>query len=200
MYAEHVPTIAHAMREDLDTFKRGVLFAILSIRQPIRNVPAMLDDVERESASSVYLFGHKRKAYAWLQVNAERLWLHLKCDAGAPEPEASRAALHRLIEVPGLGVVKAGFVAQLMGFDIACLDSRNVTRQGREPRAYRLDPRDMQGGRRKRIVDAYVADVGGQAAEYWDAWCEYVAPFHGLEAFEVSALHLAILSDDYIPF
>jgi hypothetical protein len=47
MYAEHNPIIADAMRADVEIFKRGCLFALLSIRQPIRNVPAQMEDVER---------------------------------------------------------------------------------------------------------------------------------------------------------
>jgi hypothetical protein len=73
MYRDHVPVISAAMREDPATFTRGGLFAVLSIRQPIRNVPAMLEDVDRFGRESAYLFGHKKHAFEYLTLNADRM-------------------------------------------------------------------------------------------------------------------------------
>ena len=196
MYAEHVPVISHAMREDGEVVRRGCMFAVLSARQPVRLVPAMLDDLELNRAESAYLFGWKRSSYVHIYTQGEALWRDV-CAIPLTDPAA---AIVRLMAVPGLGLVKAGFVAQFLGFDVACLDSRNGEREGRDyAREFksrkRLSPTTI-----RRHVDRYVAETLGKSQQYWDMWCAYVAPDHKLTPYEVSALHLAILPDDYIPF
>jgi hypothetical protein len=94
--------------------------------------------------------------------------------------------------------VKGAFIAQLMGYDIACLDARNVSREARNPRAYRTDgktPRQLEPK-----VRLYVGETFGRAAEYWDLWCEDVAQAYGRTAQEISELHLAIVPRGYVPF
>jgi hypothetical protein len=196
MYAEHVPAISHAMRSDCEVFKRGCLFAVLSARQPVRNVPAMLDDCDRERAASVYLFGWKRQSYVYLQTEGETLWRDV-CAIPLADPGA---AIMRLMDVPGLGLIKAGFVAQFLGFDVACLDSRNAEREGRDYAREFRSPGRLSALAKRKHVDRYLGKVLGKASYYWDTWCAYVAPDHKLTAYEVSALHLAIMPEDYIPF
>jgi hypothetical protein len=177
-----------------DVFVRGALFAVLSIRQPVRNVPAMLEDVERERSRSIYLFGHKHLAYEYLILNGGRL-RETVCGGHATTFKALKA----LCQTPGLGIVKAGFVAQLAGHDVACLDSRNAQREGRD---YGKEFRSgkYQGPAFERRLERYLSETGGRAAEYWDAWCTYVAPDHKLTPQEVSGLHMAIVPDDFMPF
>lgn len=194
MYAEHVPIIAAYMRETPAGFMRGCLFAILSIRQPIRRVPAMLAQIDDGDLAS--LFGFKAAAYAYLMERAGDL--HRDVLAAVTTAEA----LDILTRVPGLGVVKAAFVLQLMGFDVACLDGRNVKREGRKPRAFRSDgarkrtcPRAWQ-----RKIALYLGETEGKAERYWDDWCAGVAAEYGMTAEAVSELHLAIVPENYIPF
>lgn len=194
MYERDNPVIATGMRGDDAIFLRGALFALCSIRQKITNVPAQIEAIESGDYSD--LFGFKLNAYTWLSENAPRL---RRAILSAPD---NRTRMILLCECPGLGIVKAAFVLQLMGYDVACLDSRNVKREGRNPRAYRTD------GARKttcaraflRKIDRYLAEVEGKAREYWNAWCEDVAAAYKLTAEEVSGLHLAVVGDDYVPF
>jgi len=195
MYADHVPQINAAMREDPEIFARGVMFASLSIRQPVENVPAYLDDLDRTGADSSYLLGMKRATYRHVMAHRQGLWADV-CAVGLDRPQD---AIARLLEVPGLGIVKSAFIAQFLGHDVACLDSRNVAREGRALRAWRTD--GLPPARLARKVDAYCAETWGKAEFYWDAWCADVAsarPRH--TAQEISALHLAILPDSYVPF
>lgn len=194
MYADHVPIIADAMRETPEGFKRGVLFVLLSIRQPIITVRSQLDEVDEQRASAPCLLGFKREAYRQLELEGRAIWEDLRDEYDA------RAVILRLLDVHGLGIVKAAFVAQLMGCDVACLDSRNVAREGRSRRAYRLDKGRVSAAKVARLLDAYLADVGGRAQEYWDAWCIDAGEAYGLSGDEISALHLDIVPADYVPF
>ena len=207
MYKKHcLGIIAPAMRADMEVFRRGVMFAICSIRQPTINVPdqlAILFDGEQDESP---LFGHRFDAWAYISDNAKcaALWAHVRCfgiDGAWHDPQDDcENAITALLRVPGLGIVKAAFVAQLMGFNVACLDSRNVKREGRNPRAY--ETRGTKGGRKfsPAMVERYVAETYGRAEEYWNAWCCGVAEAYKRTPEEISALHLAIIPPNYVPF
>jgi hypothetical protein len=184
MYREHNPQIAAFMRESPENFRRGVMFAVLSIRQPITFVPEAMDDIETRGLSSRFLWGHKVAAFEYLETHAETLWHNIL----AAKTEA--AAIEALLHVPGLGIVKAAFVCQLMGMDVACLDSRNVKREKRAPRAFRTDGKPPHKLRAK--VGRYLKETRGKSERYWNEWCKDVARVYNLTPHEVSALHLSI--------
>lgn len=194
MYREHVPVIAASMRETPEGFKRGVLFALLSIRQPITYVRSMLADVDENRAEAVCLLGFKRQAYRQLELEGVEMWRELRNVYDA------RAVILRLQRLHGLGIVKAAFVAQLMGCDVACIDSRNADREGRPRRAWDYHKTRITPAGLGRKVDRYLADVGGKACEYWDTWCNDAGETYKLTGEQISELHLDILADDYIPF
>lgn len=193
MYKDHVPYIASAMQSDPDAFARGAMFAVLSIQQMFITVPKALLDVERNEDTSRFLFGHKAGAYRYIMDHKRELHANV---ASATTPGE---AIARLCVVPGLGVVKAGFIAQLMGHDVACLDTRNIQREKRNPREYRSD-----GERKKatpafaRKIGRYVADVGGRAQAYWDNWCTDVSKTYGMTPEAVSKVHLDCIVKDKV--
>lgn len=192
--------IRDAMRHDLTVFRRGLMFAICSIRQATINVPGQLDTLfNPQGDEDSPLFGHKFQAWAYISDDAQAsaLWRAvMACETGKRKG-AVRAILH-LLRVPGLGIVKAAFVAQLMGFNVACLDARNVAREGRNARAFRTDGRTPESLEPKVI--AYVQETWGKSARYWDAWCHDVAAAYDRTPDQISALHLAIVPDDFVPF
>ena len=187
MYNEHNPKIAAAMRADPYIFARGCLFAIASIRQPITAVPAQLEEIDEKGPKAKALFGHKRAAYDYVMKHRADL---LSSILAAPD-NAARLAL--LCNVPGLGIVKSAFILQLLGYDVACLDSRNVKREGRNARAFR------EPYTRNKIAQ-YLFETEGRAAYYWDAWCSEVAGYYDLTPLAVSALHLCIVPEESVPF
>ena len=133
MYANHVPQIAAAMRADQPTFCRGVMFAILSARVQFIRVPGQCRELSARKADAQCLWGWKFDAYAYLSEHKNELFgLVAHCDDTAE-------ALYQVTRIPGMGIVKGAFVLQLLGHDIACLDVRNIVKDGRSPRAYRTD-------------------------------------------------------------
>lgn len=193
LYAQHNPVIANYMRESTEGFFRGAIFAVLSIRKPIVVVPDDLKAVANGDLSP--LFGHKLDAHLYLLDHGPALRERV---LSAPDNATRLAAL---CEVPGLGIVKAGFVLQLMGYDVACLDTRNIKREGRPPREFRSDGRKGKATKAFRArITHYLAEVEGRSAEYWDHWCEDVAKVYKMTADEISELHLSIVPEGYIPF
>lgn len=210
MYRDHCrDCISPAMQADAVAFRRGVMFAICSIRQPTINVPGQLETLfDPQDGEESPLFGHKFQAWAYIseESNNARLWrrlgdlhkLSLRTPGRANRMNLAVEAIAALLEVPGLGIVKAAFIAQLFGFNVACLDARNITREGRDPRAFRTDGKTPDKLRPKIV--AYVSETFGKSERYWDLWCKDVAAAYDRTPQEISELHLAIVPSDYVPF
>lgn len=147
-----------------------ITMALLSIRQPFRTVERQMQHVRLNGENSGYLWGFKRAGYNYALDNA--LDIHSNI-VGCTSPEA---AIEALIEVPGLGLAKAGFVAQMLGFDVGCIDSRNASRLGLRRKHSRIDkwrPEHV----RLNAISKYVAmcqRLGG-AERLWDDWCEDIS-------------------------
>lgn len=186
MYSVHVPIINAAMRTSPDVFARGVMFAILSARVQFGRVPAAVKELDARGAQASCLWGFKRGAYDYLQTHKQELWLSV-----CAEPDTTNA-LALLTAIPGLGIVKGAFVLQMLGHDVACLDVRNVQREGLKPREWRTDGKKTGRGYLKK-VSRYVAQTSGRARELWDTWCAEVGPDYGMTALECSALHLRLI-------
>jgi hypothetical protein len=188
MYLNHVPTINAAMRECPKTFARGVMFAILSARVQFPRVPIQMKELDRMGARAACLWGWKRGAFDYVTEHRDTLW-HETCAA-----RDSEEAILILCRIPGMGIVKAAFVLQFLGHDIACLDTRNIMREGLDPRAYRSDgPACKARPAFARKARRYVTQTQGRAQELWDAWCGDVAGVYGMQAAQISAMHLAIV-------
>ena len=191
MYREHVPQIAAAMRADPRIFARGIMFAILSARTQFPRVGDQLSEVEYIGRDAAGLWGWKFTAYEYLEEHTGALWEHVR------NGRTPGGAIADLCRVPGLGIVKAGFVCQLMGFDVGCLDTRNIDRLGLLPRAYRSDGEERK---RKpafqRKIARYVEEVGGRAEVLWNDWCNSVAKTYATSGEDISAWHLAIIPKD----
>ncbi len=194
MYAEHVPLINEAMRGDAETFGRGVLFSILSARQPIQTIPDQLRDVDRNGGESASLALY-RKWQGWEYLQANCASLHkLICGFSLTE---TREALETLTIVPGLGIVKSAFVLQFLGFDIGCLDTHNLKRENIPLEAFKMNgPNRGLNGFYRSQFDKYMKLAGGRARELWDTWCTQIAPMRDMTAEQISELHLAILPEE----
>jgi hypothetical protein len=99
--------------------------------------------------------------------------------------------MHVLLRIPGLGMVKAGFILQFMGFDVGCLDTRNIQRERIDINATRIR-KDLSPRAQARRLAWYLRETGGRAQELWDGWCQDVAGTYGTfqDADSVSRVHL----------
>ncbi len=172
-----------------------VEFTLLTIRQPLQAVVKQRQDIRAKGAASAFLFGSKRDGWRWAQDNKAYLWRVAKDILARPNDAERKADLiQHFMQVPGLGMVKAAFVVQMIGGKTACIDSHNLTRLGLPASAVKVSSKLKPETVRAKVL-AYVGmcdDTGG--AEYWwDTWCEYVAGRRGspLKTGEaVSAYHV----------
>ena len=211
MYNTHQGAISHYARSHPDSFARVLQFAILTVRQPLLNVPVDTETAQQGGYEALgVLFGWKFQAYvdAWDTREA----IYADCQGLArqyrhDDMQASRAIITRLCECWGFGPAKAGFVAQLVYGLAGCIDTHNIKRFGLAPRAFdnycQLKTAKARARKIAKYVDTCYA-LGGPET-LWDTWCEYVAANQGASyenAEHVSALHCTALGLDpnAVPF
>lgn len=173
MYQRDNPIIARHMLAHPDNFANGVTFVFTTIQQPLASTVTQMQDIRSNGADSKYLFGSKRDGYLYVQKHKKRLHKQM-CEY--VKNGDTESALDLLTDVPCLGIVKAAFVAQLCGMDVACIDSHNCDRLGLARTALRLAKTVKPATKLKKIGD-YVAlcKRTGGSQYWWDTWCEYVA-------------------------
>jgi len=172
MYREHQPKIQHFAERSPENFARVGTFVLATIRQPIERVPESMRDIARNGAESRSLYGSKRDGYLYLQANAERIQVestthHLNGD--------DIALALSLLQVPGLGLVKAGFLAQLAFGRIGCLDTHNMKRFDLDRNAFRTGGLAASTLIARTRLYVETCRLCGGSEKLWDSWCRYVA-------------------------
>jgi hypothetical protein len=102
--------------------------------------------------------------------------------------------------IPGIGLVKGGFAAQL-AFNVGgCIDMHNLERlgfRGADIRSDLFKCAKTEAGRKKRL-DIYMdlLAIAGGCEMLWNDWCAYLAerePVRYRDAAHVSRLHCEAL-------
>jgi len=202
-FETHQPLISRyalASPEGLaDTYR----FTLATIQQPLFHVPEIVADFRDKGASSKWAWGFKGDCLNWLEASTSALYRHtVNLWEAYPNPDHLEGeALAYFATLPGLGLVKGGFFAQLVYGVGGCLDSHNVARFGLNPQAFKASSfkaAKRQSTRNSRIAlyRDLLSECGG-AALLWAEWCAYVATrgTHNYQSAEhVSRLHCEALS------
>ena len=105
------------------------------------------------------------------------------------------------LAVPGLGLVKAGFVVQLLVGEAGCMDMHNLARLGLDPDEFdipkRADPEEQLLVINECIAHyLYMCEKFGGSEHLWNGWCEFVAETYRTydDAEDVSRRHVTYLS------
>jgi hypothetical protein len=177
MYKRDVAIIAEHAANSPQGLVDVAEFVLCTIQAGLSTVKAQRLDIAETGLSSRFLWGKKSDGLAYIQKNADWLWLklhHLK-EKGPSNPENIADATLLLMQVPNLGMVKASFVLQCLGFNTACIDSHNLKRLGMKPSAVKVSAKLSPEKQRAKVI-AYVELCQTQGAQWWwDTWCEHVA-------------------------
>ena len=196
MYDRDMPLMqAHALASP-DGLVDVVGFVLCTIQQPLQSVARQMIDLRANGAQSKYLFGSKRAGYAYAQAHKHVLHAAI---LKATQVGDVVGAVDVLSNVPGLGIVKASFVAQICGLEASCLDTHNLKRLGLGEAAFKLAKtvkHETKLAKIKTYLDLCL-QTGG-ARHWWNLWCETVAGNRAnrslTSADAVSAYHVACLS------
>lgn len=195
MYDRDQPRMAAHALSSASGLTDVIAFVLCTIQQPLQSVANQMSDIRANGAASKYLFGSKRAGYQYALDHAEVLYAAVK---RAVEVGDTVGAVDVLSNIPSLGLVKASFVAQICGLEVACLDTHNLRALGYAETAFKFS-KDVKHATKLAKIANYVAictETGG-ARHWWDAWCNFVAGSRFNKSLasgdEVSAYHVACL-------
>ncbi|MEK9694438.1 MAG: hypothetical protein VW270_01660 [Candidatus Poseidoniales archaeon] len=163
-----------------------VMLVVLSIQQPWFAVGEQMRDYREHGAASRFVWGNKRKTFDWLQEHKETLY------RDAMDAKNDAELMEAFLQVPGLGLAKAGFCCQLFAGRVGCIDVHNLRRLNIAPSVLTFDKSATQTTKRKKI-DAYVSACKQRRTSWlWDTWCKLIASKDSkrwIDANHVSAVH-----------
>lgn len=194
MYERDCPKIARHALASPNGFVDVVAFVLCTIRQPFGRVAVQMAEIREHGENAAALFGWKRAGYRY--ASEHRHVLHAAiCEAVRVQDAVG--AVDVLSAIPGLGMVKAAFVAQLCGLNVGCLDRHNLRRLGLPETALRF-PKTLAPDTRRERIASYVRKTQRRGARgWWDSWCVMAAGTRGMKALDtadkVSAFHVLAL-------
>src|SRR5215831_2176816 len=196
VYSRDMPLMRDHALASPEGLTEVIAFVLCTIQQPLQSVKRQMADIRLTGAKSKYLFGSKRAGYAYALEHAAVLHAAV---VKAVEVGDAIGAVDVLSNVPGLGVVKASFVAQICGLEASCLDTHNLKRLGLAETAFKLAKSVKPETKRAKIAAYLALCVKTGGAEYWwNTWCSFVAGSRANKqlpsADEVSAYHAECLA------
>lgn len=167
--------VADRAQADPDLFPGIVAFVLLTIQQHFIGIPRAVADVAKHGTRSRFMFGSKPDGLTYARQNKRILHKAARaCHAGNLD---LAGLVQEYMGIPGLGIVKASFLAQLTVGQGACLDTVNMQRLGLAWNMFatskaRLSPSAI----RARILSYQaVCNAHGTTQEFWDIWCDTLA-------------------------
>ena len=132
---------------------------IASIRTGFKDLTKLSNDIRLNKHQSKALWGHKIGSYSGVVAIKEDLYSMF--EGGASE----NLMLNTVLGIKGLGLAKASFGLQMMGYNLACLDAHNLKRLGYSSSYFN----------NKNKAEEYVGVVQQKGTEYWwNTWCELI--------------------------
>jgi hypothetical protein len=172
MYKRDNKKIAKFILRDADNTVIGITFVLGTIQNALSNVGKFMDGVANGGANSIAMT-MKRNGYLYAVEHKHVLHEALKAAVKHNDPVG---AIDVLTNVPNLGIVKAAFVAQLVGLDVACLDMHNLDRLGMSRSALKFDKGVKRETKLKKIQNYVALTQSTGGSEYWwNIWCNFVA-------------------------
>jgi len=180
-----------------DALVDGVVrFVLTTIQAGLSTCTGQAQKIVDDGLDANCLWGKKSDGLAYARENKE--WLYGQVykiveTHGYDSVTGCADAVQLFMAVPNLGMVKAAFVAQCLGFNVSCIDSHNIKRLGISPNLVKSPPSTMKPATVRKKVIQYVQlcrDLANTpktknlmmcldcdtAAEYWwNSWCSYVA-------------------------
>ncbi len=191
MFNTHQKDIGKFARKSPENTAQVILVDLLSIQQQWDQVGRQVLDVKANGLKSKYLFGSKRGGWEFILANKKELH---EAIFSRTMPLAEK--LLAVASIPGIGIVKAGFVLQLCIGKVGCLDVHNLKRFGLKASAFKLGKvkYDTALGKAKLYIKL-CEDLGG-SKYLWDSWCDLLAEKYPTKY--KNGQHVSRLHRDYV--
>lgn len=149
----------HILNTGPDGIVDVVSTVIASIRTRFKDITALSEDIRKNRENSKALWGYKKDSYLALTDVKDELYDLF--ESSVPE----KTMLNSVLSIKGLGLAKSSFVMQMMGYNLACLDTHNLKLLGYSNSYFN----------NKNKADEYTSLVKEKGAEYWwNRWCSLI--------------------------
>ena len=195
LFKLHNPLINSFMQESSDNCAKGVRMSIKSIRKPWRFVARQIEEFNKFGLRARCIRGSKEKSMLWLEINKDSLYRNVMASLEYKGRRKKVEMMLAFLEVPNLGLAKAGFCCQLFGGVVGCIDTHNVRHYNVDLNVLSYDKNASLETRLKKI-NAYLDLCQRIRSEHlWNRWCNDLArkDKRFKDAFEVSELHFTNL-------
>lgn len=201
MFNDHQRVIGGYARSGPDEMARVYAFVLATVQQRLWQTPEIMYSIDNEGIESRFLWGFKGPAYEYLCDNKEEIYetaMAINRNFASP---ASRSyeLLYYFAGLPGLGIVKGGFLVQLCFGMAGCIDSHNMALFGIAPSRFKASVfKAAKRKKRRRMLHDYLAVIAakGGCEVMWDRWCIHVHKLN-TERYEsahaVSKLHVTAI-------
>ena len=208
MYQRDCNAIAQYAMASADGLYDVIEFTLCTINMPLSRVIQQRVSIKSEGIHSKWVSSTKAQGIEYAKANAQRLHEEINAIAqqhGTDTIDGAQEAVDLFVSIPSIGMVKAGFIAQMCGFEVACLDRHNIRMLGLSETALLLNKKVKPELRKRKIRD-YVKLCRRKGAEYWwNTWCNYVADKGGMNKSlptgdAVSKYHVTAIKSDFNPY
>ena len=183
-----------------------IMMVSLSIQQKWSLVGDMLSDMVENKSDCLYLWGNKVATYKYMITHKH--FIHGQMMAvikskNLTDHAKSISLMKIFLKIDGLGLAKAGFVCQLVGGLVGCMDVHNIKTYGVEANSLKLNKnlktsKGLENNRRK--IEKYITLCHDYGTEnLWNSWCSMIAdkyPKDFLDSNHVSEVHYTYLTGE----
>ena len=193
IYSDHIKECNEFAQASPANLKRAALFVLATIQQQLETVPVALTDYMESGSTSRFAWGAKKKGIEFVEANYQTLY-----DDAFRRRNDALALMDLFLQIPGMALVKAGFLCQIFAGSVGCIDTHNVKLYNIPLNVlrYRYEGSDANKvARVKRYVEL-CAGLGG-AHFLWSQWCDYLArlrPQNWGDGAEVSQFHVDVIT------
>ena len=193
IYSNHIKECNEYAQASPANLKRACQFVLATIQQQLETVPVALTDIAELAEGSRFAWGVKKKGVEYIEANYEQLFFAANSCRHSPN-----ILMGVFLGIPGMALVKAGFLCQIFAGSVGCIDTHNVKLYNIPLNVlrYRYEGSDAnKAAKVKRYVEL-CAGLGG-AHFLWSRWCDYVAsvrPFNWTDGEEVSQFHVDVIT------
>ena len=194
MYSVHAKNIQEYSRQSPENLNAVVLMVVLSIQQNWISVGDQLADVKKNGADSRFLWGNKAKAYKYMESRKHFLFSQYLAVLNSKKTDAEKAhsLMKIFLNIPGLGLVKAGFCCQLTAGLVGCIDLHNIRLYGIDESHLKVSMKVKNKEIIKNKITNYVNICHAIGTEkLWDNWCNYLSTKNKRwrDGYHVSKVH-----------
>lgn len=193
MFATHQKQIELACLENIDAFTETLHMVIASIRNPFHRLPVIMNQQRTMGIEAPSLQQNtKREGYECVIANKKFLYQDMYHNNLSVAEQ-----ILSMTSIPGIGIVKAGFIVQLCTGQVGCLDVHNLRMFGMTESTFKFSKTVKQNTALAKI-NLYIETCKklGGSEFLWDNWCEFIAkkyPQHFTSAEQVSQMHVDLI-------